>query len=301
MEEFLDYVTAEKGLASATRDAYQRDLEELKRTLGDPLVETIDADSIDVHLDRLTRDGVSPKGHPRKGLSPRSRARALSAIGQLFAYLREEVGVSAHPLEDMERPRVGRRVPRVLSEEEIGRLIAAPDAQTPLGVRDRAILELLYGSGLRVSELIRIGLEDLFLESGGCRVLGKGRRERLVPVGELATQALNAYLEEVRPKWVRSLDTREVFLSKRGKGLSRQAIWYRIQAYALQVGVRRKITPHSLRHSFATHLLEGGADLISVQELLGHVDIGTTEIYTRVERKRLRALIDQRHPRGAAK
>ena len=126
-------------------------------------------------------------------------------------------------------------------------------------------------------------------------------RDSLVPVGELATQALNAYLEEVRPKWVRSLDTREVFLSKRGKGLSRQAIWYRIQAYALQVGVRRKITPHSLRHSFATHLLEGGADLISVQELLGHVDIGTTEIYTRVERKRLRALIDQRHPRGAAK
>ena len=176
-------------------------------------------------------------------------------------------------------------------------LIEAPD-ESPLGIRDRAILEILYAAGLRVSELTALRLSDLQLESRACRVQGKGRRERLALLGEPAVHWLSRYLEEVRPRWQRGSGDEHVFISRRGTKLTRQSVWYRVRHYGRRAGVVQELTPHVLRHSFATHLLEGGADLRAIQEMLGHADIGTTEIYTHVSRKRLHDLVESRHPRG---
>ena len=289
VDRFLIHVSVDRGLAESTREAYARDLGALVESLDDPPVAGIDARGIRRHIDRLERNGLAVP----------TRARSLSAITQLFSYLRAEGLVSSDPLADIERPRSRRPMPRVVSALELADLIEAPDEDTPLGIRDRAMLELLYGSGLRVSELIGVALGDLFLKSRGVRVLGKGRRERLAPLGEVSARALERYLEQVRPRWLRTPGNEQVFLSRHGRPLTRQAVGYRVRFYARVSGVRERVTPHLLRHSFATHLLEGGADLRSVQELLGHADIGTTEIYTHTSRERLRELVNQRHPRGS--
>jgi site-specific recombinase XerD len=234
-----------------------------------------------------------------RGLAAPTRARALSAVARLFAYLRAEGVVAADPLRDVERPKRGRRVPRVLAVEEVAALLEAPD-ETPLGIRDRAILETLYAAGLRVSELAGLRTGDLALAARACTVLGKGRRQRLAPLGDLAVAALERWLREVRPGFARRATTDRVFVSERGRPLSRQALWYRVRHWGRVAGIRARLTPHVLRHSFATHLLEGGADLRSVQEMLGHADIGTTEVYTHVSRERLHALVEGRHPRGGS-
>jgi integrase/recombinase XerD len=239
------------------------------------------------HLDALARRGC---GAP-------SRARALSALSRFFAYLRAEGAYGADPLAEVGRPSRRRRIPKVLSREQVDALVRAPD-ESPLGVRDRAMLELLYASGLRVSELTGLELAGLRLHERTCTVFGKGSKQRRVLFGEPAAHWLERWLLEVRARWTRGSNAREVFVSQRGRPLTRQAVWYRIRAYALQLGIGDRLTPHVLRHSFATHLLEGGADLRVVQELLGHADIGTTEIYTHVSRARLRELVEARHPRG---
>lgn len=289
VEAFLTHIAVERGLASATVEAYGRDLAQLGSEIGEGPVSRLDA--------RVIRDHLA--GLEARGCGPGTRARALSAIGQLLLFLRAEGVAASDPLADLPRPRRGRRIPRVLSREDVEALLAAPD-ESPLGIRDRAMFETLYAGGLRVSELVGLRLQDLQLEARVCSVFGKGRRERLAPLGDPAVEILERYLAEVRPLWVPDPVSGDpaVFVSRRGHGLTRQAVWYRIRAHARSAGIRAALTPHVLRHSFATHLLEGGADLRSVQELLGHADIGTTEIYTHVSRERLRSLVESRHPRG---
>jgi len=287
IDAFLAHLAVERGLSPATVEAYGRDLGFLAQSLGDREVDGIKASDLRRHFARL-----EARGHAAS-----TRARAQSAIAQLLAFLRAEDLLANDPLAELARPRRGRRIPRVLSRQEVTALIEAPD-DSALGIRDRALLEILYAAGLRVSELVTLRLSDLHLESRAFTVQGKGRRERLALLGEPAVHWLSRYLQEVRPRWSKDDKDERVFLSQRHASLTRQAIWYRIRHYALQAGITQKITPHVLRHSFATHLLEGGADLRAVQEMLGHADIGTTEIYTHVSRKRLHDLVESRHPRG---
>ena len=287
IEAFLAHLAVERGLAPGTIEAYGRDLAALAESCAGVAIAGIDASRIRTHLGLLEQSGRGPA----------SRARALSAISGLLAWLRAERVIEGDPLAHVERPVRGRRVPRVLSLQQVERLIEAPD-DAPLGIRDRAILEVLYASGVRISELCSLRLADLQLEARVIRVFGKGRRERLALVGDPAVARLTRYLEQVRPSWVRDPAVEEVFVSRRGGGVTRQAIWYRVRHHARQAGIEQHITPHVLRHSFATHLLEGGADLRVVQEMLGHADIGTTEIYTHVSRERLRSVVERSHPRG---
>jgi integrase/recombinase XerD len=280
-------LAVERGVAPATIEAYGRDLAAFSAGVGDALVSQLDAEQIRRHVEALGA----------RGCGPASRARALSALARFFAYLRAEGKLALDPLADLDRPRPRQRVPKVLSREEVEALVRAPD-ESALGIRDRALLELLYAAGLRVSELVGLELDGLALAERSCTVVGKGRKQRRVLFGEPAAHWLARWLDEVRPRWARFSRSPHVFLSQRGSALSRQAVWYRIRAYGLQLGIGHRLTPHVLRHSFATHLLEGGADLRAVQELLGHADIGTTEIYTHVSRARLRELVDARHPRG---
>jgi integrase/recombinase XerD len=289
IEAFRVHLEVERGLAPSTVEAYLRDLCAFADTAGEISLRQLSTDLVLEHLARLEIGGRSGS----------TRARSLSAISQLLLFLRQEGLIQEDLLVDVQRPRRGRRVPRVLSVEEVTRLVESPET-TPLGIRDRAMLETLYAAGLRVSELTSLRLSDLELETRACRVFGKGGRERLAPLGEPSVAWMRRYLQEVRPRWVKNLGVEEVFVSSRGSGLTRQAVWYRIRHYARQIGVRDDLTPHVLRHSFATHLLEGGADLRVVQEMLGHADIGTTEIYTHVSRDRLQSLVESRHPRGGS-
>jgi site-specific recombinase XerD len=290
IDAFLAHLAVERGLSQATVEAYGRDLAALAATLGDVGVGAIDAAGLRGHVERLAK----------RGLAGSTRARSLSAISRLLAWLRAERLIAHDPLADLERPKRSRKMPKVLSAEEVLALVRAPD-ESDVGVRDRAILELLYAAGLRVSEATGLRLDDLALASRSLTVFGKGRRQRLALVGEPAVAAIERYLAEVRPRWVRGADVPEVFLTARGAHMTRQAVWYRLRAYGLALGIAHKLTPHVLRHSFATHLLEGGADLRIVQEMLGHADIGTTEIYTHVSRRRLHELVNARHPRGDAR
>ena len=287
IDAFLTHIAVERGLATATIEAYGRDLAALAQSLGDVSVRGISARVLRHHFEQLEA----------RGCAPSTRARARSAVSRLLAFLRSEGLLASDPLSELGRPRRGRRIPRVLSQREVTVLIEAPD-ESPLGIRDRAMFEILYAAGLRVSELVSLKLSNLHLESRACIVQGKGRRERLALLGEPAVAWLSRYLEEVRPHWASDRANDVVFLSQRSVGLTRQAVWYRIRYHARKAGIAQKITPHVLRHSFATHLLEGGADLRAVQEMLGHADIGTTEIYTHDSRKRLRDLVEHRHPRG---
>lgn len=287
IDALLTHLAVERGLSPATVEAYGRDLARLAETVGDVPVDRIDTASLRRHLRALEA----------RGCAASTRSRALSAISRLFTYLRSEGRLEADPLANLSRPKRARRVPKVLSLEEVTALVEAPD-DTPLGLRDRAMLEVLYAAGLRVSELTSLRLADLRLEGRCCVVQGKGRRERLALLGEPAVAHLTRYLNDVRPRWVRGAGPEEVFVSRRGTSLTRQAVWYRIRGYGRALGIVHKLSPHVLRHSFATHLLEGGADLRAVQEMLGHADIGTTEIYTHVSRARLRELVERRHPRG---
>ena len=287
IDAFLAHLAVERGLSPATVEAYGRDLARLAERLGEIEVAAIDAAALRGHVDALER----------LGLAAATRARALSAIARLLAWLRAERELATDPLSDLSRPKRGRKVPKVLSVEEARALVHAPD-ESDVGIRDRALLEVFYAAGLRVSEVTTLRLADLRLESRSCTVEGKGRRERLALLGEPAVQALERYLTEVRPRWVRAGDVPEVFVSARGKRLTRQAVWYRIRAYGRSLGIAHKLTPHVLRHSFATHLLEGGADLRVVQELLGHASISTTQLYTHLTGERIREVYARAHPRA---
>jgi integrase/recombinase XerD len=291
IQQFLDHLRVERELTPATVEAYGRDLAGFARFAAGRTISRADAVSaIDV-LDFLVHLN-------ERKLSARSQARRLVALRQLFKFFKGERIVSVDPTEDIGLPRFGRKLPEYLTTEEVDCLLAAPDRRTPRGARDAAMIETLYATGLRVSELCKLRLRDLNFDAGYLRATGKGRKERLVPVGEAAMEAIRAYLETIRAGFAggRAVDT--LFLTHHGRAMSRQGFWKLLGRYATAAGIRKRISPHKLRHSFATHLVERGADLRAVQAMLGHADIGTTEIYTHVSRRHLRSVYDRFHPRA---
>ncbi|HEY8393286.1 MAG TPA: site-specific tyrosine recombinase XerD [Thermaerobacter sp.] len=290
IQEFIDYLRVERGLASNTLASYGRDLAHFAAFLRDrglPLA-AVDRPLLMAYLHELHRSG-------RRAAT---RARRLAALRGFFRYLHEEGYLPADPTEGLASPRLERRLPRVLSVAEVTRLLNGPDASRPEGLRDRAMLELLYATGMRVSELVGLDLDDVHLDHGYARCRGKGGKERVVPVGVPALRAVRDYLLRGRPRLVRRLGERALFLNRRGGRISRQAVWKLLKTYARAAGIGRPVTPHTLRHSFATHLLAHGADLRSVQELLGHADVTTTQIYTHLTRRHLLETYMQAHPRA---
>lgn len=290
VREFLDYCRVEKGLAPNSLAAYQRDLTRLAAFLeGKGLrPDQAAADDVRAFLDSLYRDG----------LSPRSAARYLTSVRGFFRYLLSAGKLEEDPTARIGQPGQWKQLPKFLTLEDVDRLLEAPDPTDPRGLRDRAMLQLLYASGLRVSELIHVELGRLNREVGVLRVRGKGDKERLAPVGRQALEAIEEYLEAGRPALLKRRTSGYLFVTARGGPMTRQAFWQLIKKYGLQAGIKRNISPHVLRHSFATHLLERGADLRSVQTMLGHADISSTQIYTHVLRERLRAVYDKHHPRS---
>ncbi|MDP1853379.1 MAG: site-specific tyrosine recombinase XerD [Candidatus Omnitrophota bacterium] len=291
IEMFLNYLSVERGLSNNTISAYRRDLNKYAAYLENNKIDS---------LAKITRDEISNFMFKEKesGLSASSIARNLVAIKTLYRFLVRERILKADPTSVLEAPKLWKRLPEVMSLPEVEALINSPDLKDKEGVRDRSILEMLYATGMRASELVNLKLEDINLEVGFVRCFGKGRKERIVPLGGKAKEALIRYLERVRPKLLKNKTSPEIFLSRLGKKISRQSLWSIIKKYAEVAKIKRQIKPHTLRHSFATHLLEGGADLRSVQEMLGHSDISTTQIYTHIHKDRLKAIHKQFHPRG---
>lgn len=283
---FRDYLVAQ-AVSPHTRNAYLSDLCTAFDFIDTPLPQW-NKQNIAEYMAFLTQQQKSP----------RSISRALSALRQFYKQQREYGLREDNPTQDQKNPKQGRPLPKDLSQKDVEALINAPDINTEIGMRDRAMLEVLYACGLRVSELINLPLEALHLKSGFLRVKGKGNKERLVPLGELGVEWLEKYLQQARPVLSGNQQYEGVFLSSRGGLMTRQNFWYSIKRYALQANIYADISPHTLRHAFATHLLNHGADLRSVQMLLGHSDLSTTQIYTHVARERLQALHSQHHPRG---
>lgn len=295
MDEHLDlytnYLIVEKGLATNSVEAYGRDLSRYLQFLSARKIrslETVSQSDVVSFLSNLKNNG----------LSPRSRARTLSALRGLHRFLLSEKITTKDPTLLLESPRTLRSLPRLLSQQEVEALLNAPDGSTPLALRDRALLETLYATGLRVSELIGLKIGDINRDVGCLSTMGKGSKQRLVPLGEVALSCLSEYLADGRECFKPKDGCRFIFLNRRGTGLSRQGCWKALRRNARQAGIGDKIYPHMLRHSFATHLLENGADLRAVQVMLGHADISTTQIYTHVIRERLKQIHAQHHPRG---
>jgi integrase/recombinase XerD len=291
IDRFGDYLTLEQGTSPLTLEAYRRDVERLVdyvRVKG--ATSPIDITS------RILRDFVY---HLKDlGLSPSSIRRNISAVRTYFRFLLSDGVVTRDPSERLETPRRWRTLPDVLTIPEISRLLAAPTLDDPMVFRDRAMLEIAYGAGLRVSEWISIGVRDVLFEDKLVRVFGKGSKERLVPIGRSAIGAVATYVRELRPRLEKGGGKGVLFLNARGEPLSRMGAWKILRRYVERAGIEKAVSPHTLRHSFATHLLEGGADLRAVQEMLGHADISTTQIYTHVDREYLRQVHKQYHPRG---
>jgi len=291
LDHFLNYLTVERGLSSNTLDAYGRDLARYLDFLEKEGIAHPDVVSPSLVLRFLSR-------LKEAGLSARSRARALVSLRMFHKFLLAEKLATVNPTSRIEAPRSMQGLPHTLSPVEVERLLAAPVGEEAFASRDRAMLELLYATGLRVSELVGLKLEDLQLEVGYLFAFGKGSKRRIVPMGETAIFELRRYLGAGRPFFERDPASPHLFLNRAGKGLTRQGFWKIIKRRARQAGIGKNITPHTLRHSFATHLLENGADLRAVQTMLGHADISTTQIYTHVTRERLRKIHEQFHPRG---
>jgi integrase/recombinase XerD len=291
LDRFGDFLTLEQGSSPQTLEAYRRDVERLvtyARTKGA-------RSPIDV-TSRMLREFVY---HLKDvGLAPSSIRRNISAVRTYFRFLLSDGVVVRDPSERLETPKRWRTLPDVLTVDEITRLIASPTFDEPLAFRDRAMLELAYGAGLRVSEWITLGIRDVLLEEKLVRVFGKGSKERLVPIGRSAIGAVATYVRELRPRLERGSGKGILFLNARGEPLSRMGAWKILRRHVEQAGITKAVSPHTLRHSFATHLLEGGADLRAVQEMLGHADISTTQIYTHVDREYLRQVHKQYHPRA---
>ena len=291
LEQFADFLAFERGLSERTVAAYVRDLQGLasflvERGMGGP--ESVAHGDLREYVFHM-KD---------RGLAATSIRRAQSSLRTYWAFLLGEGVVSTDPTEKLESPRVGRRLPSVLTGDEVDRLLDSPDPDHPLHWRDRAILELLYATGMRVSELAELAITAVDMAEGVCLVFGKGSKERLVPMGRPAARALARYLADVRPVLERGKGRGRVFLNARGTPISRQAIWAIVREGCRRAGIGHEISPHTLRHTFATHLLQGGADLAAVQDLLGHADIATTQIYTHLDRDHLKDVHRRYHPRG---
>ncbi|MCP1726146.1 integrase/recombinase XerD [Natronospira proteinivora] len=290
IERFLDAMWMERGLSENTLAAYRADLQNLAKW----------AQGVEREVETLARDDILEflAWRVQQGARPRSTARQLSSIRRYFRYLVREGRRSDDPSSDIEMPRLGRPLPKSLGESEVEALLAAPEVEKPLGLRDRAMLELLYATGLRVSELVSLRLDQVNLRQGVIRINGKGERERLVPLGEESQAWLQRYVEEGRSGILGGRQSPFLFPTRRSEHMTRQAFWHIIKRYAQRAGISRGLSPHTLRHAFATHLLNNGADLRVVQMLLGHSDVSTTQIYTHVARERLKSLHEEHHPRG---
>ncbi len=290
IERFLDALWTEAGLSANTLSAYRSDLLGYAQWLR----------GSDVRLGLATREDLLRylAQSVDAGARPRTTARQLSSLRRFYRYLLREGVVQEDPTALIDSPRLGQPLPKSLTEEQVEMLLAAPDTQAALGLRDRAMLETLYATGLRVSELVGLTLAQVNLDMGVIRVLGKGNKERLVPLGEEALAWLGDFLKEGRTRLMHEYDGDAFFPTARGAPMTRQAFWYNIKRYARTAGIRSNISPHTLRHAFATHLLNHGADLRVVQMLLGHADLSTTQIYTHVARERLKNLHARHHPRG---
>jgi integrase/recombinase XerD len=287
IQSFLSFCRVEKGLAKNSLHSYQLDLKRLSEQIPRP--------AGDIQGPDLARYVESLYG---AGLSARSIARHITTLRNFYRFLIQEGEVAGDPTEFLAQPKQWTTLPKYLNREELERLIAAPAGDKPVGVRDRAMLELLYATGLRVSELCQLEMPAVEREMGVLRVTGKGNKQRMVPFGEAAGQAMDLYLRDGRPMLLKGRASRFLFVTARGGRLARQSFWKLLRGYGLKAGITRSLTPHVIRHSFATHLVEGGADLRSVQIMLGHADISTTQVYTHVAQRRLREVIKQHHPRA---
>jgi integrase/recombinase XerD len=286
---YLHFCQTEKGLSRNTLDAYRRDLQSLEAFLGERTLDTVDLATLRKYLDHLRQSG----------LSNRSIARQVTVIRGLFSFLLDENVLGNNPAELLNAPKLGSPLPKLLGRSRVERLLDAPELDKSTGVRDRAMISLLYATGIRVSELIGLRISDLDEEEGVLRVIGKGNKQRLVPVGREALSAVGTYCREDRQLLLKGRRSPFLFVTARGKGMTRQGFWKLLRVHGKSAGIYRSLSPHVLRHTFATHLLEGGADLRSVQLMLGHADLGTTQIYTHVMQSRLRDTVDQHHPREA--
>lgn len=290
VSNYLDALWLEKGLSDNSLDAYRRDL----RGLAD-FIEKLDKSLLDVdRIDLMDYLG----SRMRAGYKARSTARMMSCLRSFYRYLIRENRITEDPTQNLESPKLGRPIPDSLTEEEVTNLLDAPDLKTTLGLRDRTMLEVLYATGLRVTELVSLRLEQMNLRQGLVRVMGKGNKERLVPLGEESMDWIERYLKEARGDLLPDLSESIIFPSQQGRPMTRQTFWHRIKRYAIEAGITKHLSPHTLRHAFATHLLNHGADLRVVQMLLGHSDLSTTQIYTHVANQRLNQLHQQHHPRG---
>lgn len=293
IQEFIDYLGHEKGLANNTLESYSRDLKQYYGFLTGDSIETpslanASQSTIVAYLMYLRKQGKATA----------TIARRLAALKAFYQFLVKENYVAQDPTDDLSSPKLERKLPKVLTVEEVERLLAQPDTRTPVGKRDKAMLELLYATGIRVSELVNLNVTDIDLREGFIRCMGKGSKERVVPMGEIAVSALRAFLDGARQRVIADPKEKAVFVNHHGKRLTRQGFWKIVKKYAAQAQIRKEITPHTLRHSFATHLLENGADIRAVQEMLGHADISTTQIYTHVTKDRLKDVYAKSHPRA---
>jgi len=290
IDQFLDAIWMERGLSKNTLGAYRADLMTLARSLAESEKTICSADKADL-LEFIAE-------RVQSGAKPRSTARQLSSFRRFFGYIVQQGRRDIDPTAEIEMPRIGRSLPQSLSEDEVDSLLNAPNTDEPLGHRDRAMLELLYATGLRVSELINLKLSQVNFSQGVLRIVGKGDRERLIPLNEESQNWLKEFIDGPRMEILLERQTDYLFPTRRGNRMTRQAFWHIIKRYAEKAGVRQKMSPHSLRHAFATHLLNHGADLRVVQMLLGHSDLSTTQIYTHVARERLKELHGEHRPRG---
>jgi integrase/recombinase XerD len=297
-ERYLDHLTVERGLSDHTLSAYRRDLRRYVAFLSTRDVSRADAVEESAVRSFVASLSASTHGPQERPYRATSVARALSAVRSFHRFLVREGVTEKDPAAAVPQPRLPRSLPHPIPVDELRRLLDAPDAETPAGLRDRAILELLYGSGLRISELTGLDVDDLELDAGSLRVLGKGGKEREVPLGSFAREAAAAYLTRGRPALASAASRGALFLNARGGRLSRQSCARLLGRYVRAAGIERRVTLHSLRHSFATHLLEGGADVRVVQELLGHASVATTQIYTLVTSQHLREVYERSHPRA---
>ncbi len=291
LDPYLTFLLIEKGLSDNTIESYHRDLcrfEEYMVNKENAMPHQARSETILRYLIYLREDGLSAS----------SRARHVVSLRGFFAYLHREKIIGENPTRHVAMPKTGLKLPDVLSVAEVDALLAAVDTKKPVGLRDAAMLELLYAAGLRVSELIGLDLTDVNLEAGFVKVVGKGGRHRIVPIGSHARRRIKDYIENGRPLLLKKQISSTLFVARAGRSMTRQGFWKLLRKFALAAGLSKKVTPHSLRHSFATHLLEGGADLRSVQMMLGHEDISTTQIYTHITRSRLKEIHTRHHPRG---
>jgi integrase/recombinase XerD len=291
LDQFLHYLIVEKGLSKNTIEAYSHGLNRFLNHLREnEIQEWVKVTKFDVKAFLLSLR--------KQGLSIKTVVRNLVAIRTFFKFLLQEGILEVNPVDELESPKMAKTLPNILSLKEVEQLLEQPNLQTPLGIRDRAMLELLYATGMRVSELTQLPINQVNLEGGYVLLYGKGSKERIVPLGSEAMKWVTHYLKTARERLARGRESQSLFINRSAKGMSRQGFWKNLKTYGQRAGIRKRITPHLFRHSFASHLLERGADLRSVQMMLGHVDISTTQIYTHVTGERLKKVHQRYHPRG---